>query len=184
MTTSPDADDLLLFTPVPTVYRGANGWSSEVQRAFVAALARTGVVAAAARSVGRSPSSAYQLRRRAGNDSDFARAWDEVQRRAGEEALDASMAAGMEARRTEVFYRGRHVGWRVQYDNRLAYAALRALDKQEARMVASGTDATKLLAEVTQLLNGRATCEVSPDRGPGARHADIAFTSTPYLPRP
>lgn len=54
-----EPDNLLLFTPVATTYRGANGWTAEVQRAFIAALARTGVVAAAARSIGRSSRSAY-----------------------------------------------------------------------------------------------------------------------------
>ena len=159
---TPDTpDDLLLFTPVETAYRGANGWSSAVQRAFVGALARTGVVAAAARSVGRSPSSAYQLRRRAGDDSPFAKAWDEAQGRACDEALDASMAGGTQVRRTEVWHRGRHVGWRTAYDNRLAYAALRALDRRDARWTAAGLDATMLLTEVMELPNGREMCEAS-----------------------
>ena len=154
-------DDLLLFAPVPTAYRGANGWSAEVQRAFVGALARCGTVAAAARSVGRSPSSAYQLRRRAGDDAGFTRAWDEAQARASEEALDASMAGGMRVSRTEVWHRGRHVGWRTSQDNRLAYAALRALDRRDARWAADGEDATKLLADAMELLNGREMCEAS-----------------------
>lgn len=162
-----EPDDLLLFAPVQTAYRGANGWSAEVQRAFVAALERCGTVSAAARSVGRSPSSAYQLRRRAGEDSPFARAWDEAQSRAADQALDASMAGGMVARRTEVFHRGRHVGWRTSYDNRLAFAALRALDRREARWASGEVDATKLLAEVTELLNARETCEASA--GPAER---------------
>ncbi|HEX8484618.1 MAG TPA: hypothetical protein VF643_04465 [Sphingomonas sp.] len=122
-------DALLLFTPVQTTYRGANGWSSEVQRAFVAALARSGVVAAAARSVGRSASSAYQLRRRAGVESSFALAWDEAQRRATEAAMDLALADGMHVRRTEVYYRGRHVGWRTVHDDRLLCAALNAFDR-------------------------------------------------------
>ena len=158
-------DDLLLFAPVATAYRGANGWSSEVQRAFVAALARTGVVAAAARSVGRNPRSAYRLRATAGGDSPFARAWDEAQRRGSEEALDASMAGGMAARRTEVFHRGRPVGWRTSYDNRLAYAALRALDKRDARWASTGLDARKLLADATELPNGRDMCVTSGEAG-------------------
>ncbi|WP_375402657.1 hypothetical protein [uncultured Sphingomonas sp.] len=155
-------DDLLLFAPVRTAYRGANGWSSAVQRAFVGALARTGVVAAAARSVGRNPRSAYRLRARAGEDSGFARAWNEAQRRGSEEALDASMAGGMTARRTEVFHRGRHVGWRTSYDNRLAYAALRALDHQDLAWARQGVDATKLLGDATELPNGRDMCVTSP----------------------
>ena len=158
-------DSLLLFTPVATHYRGANGWSSEVQRAFVAALARCGVVAAAARSVGRSASSAYQLRKRAGPAHAFTLAWDEAQRRAGEEALDKAMAGGMVERRTAVWHRGRQVGWRMSYDNRLGYAALRALDRQALRWSAAGLDATMLLGLATELPNGREMCEASAERG-------------------
>ena len=47
------AHDPLFFTPVPSVYRGANRWTPEAQRAFIGALSRCGVVTAAARSVGR-----------------------------------------------------------------------------------------------------------------------------------
>jgi hypothetical protein len=155
MRTPEPPDDLLLFTPVHTAYRGANGWTSEVQRAFVAALARTGVVTAAARSVGRTARSAYMLRRRAGEDHPFTRAWETAQARAGGRALDLAMAAGLEPRRTEVFYRRRHVGWRTHWDNRLAYAALRALDRQEERWSRIGVDATKLLDDATKLPNGR-----------------------------
>ena len=73
------------------------------------------------------------------------------------------MAAGMVARRTEVFHRGRHVGWRTAYDNRLAYAALRALDRRDARWAMDGVDARMLLDEAAELLNGRERCEASPE---------------------
>jgi hypothetical protein len=110
---SPQPDDLLLFAPVASAYRGANGWTAEVQRAFVDALARTGVIAAAARSVGRSRESAHRLRRRAGEDSGFARAWDQAQARAGRVALAHAVDGVGAPRRVEVWYRGRHVGWRT-----------------------------------------------------------------------
>ncbi|CAN5404409.1 hypothetical protein BH09PSE4_BH09PSE4_22270 [soil metagenome] len=55
-------DNLLLFTPHVPRRVTRNGWTPEVQRAFIAALARCGVVASAARSVGRSPRSAHRLR--------------------------------------------------------------------------------------------------------------------------
>lgn len=163
MTHADSPDDLLLFTPVETAYRGANGWSSEVQRAFIAALARTGVVAAAARSVGRSARSAYQLRQRAGADSSFARAWVEAQGRAHEETMDGAMATALEPRRTEVWHRGRHVGYRTIWENRLAFAALRALDRREAQL---GPDARKLLGDAAELLYGRERCEASPPAAP------------------
>lgn len=128
MTDSDSPDDLLLFTPVPALRVTANGWSGEVQRAFVAALARCGVVAASARSVGRSARSAYLLRRRAGPDSGFVQAWDRAAERARLEALDQAMAGGMARVREPVWYRGRQVGWRERQDNRLLYAALRGIE--------------------------------------------------------
>ena len=88
----PATDDLLLFLPVVTAYRGANGWSREVWR------------------------------------------------------------------------RSRHVDRRTSHDNRLAYAAMRALDHRDARWASSGVGAIKLLAEATGLLNGRELCEASPDQ--------------------
>lgn len=148
-------DNLLLFAPVPIACLRANGWSPEVQRAFVAALARSGVVAAAARSVGRSARSAYLLRQRAGDDSAFVRAWDCAHGRAADRALDETIEAGMQGRRTEVWHRGRHVGWRTSYDNRLALAALRALDRREAQYSTAGLDAQELLDSAMKLLDER-----------------------------
>jgi hypothetical protein len=49
--TPPPPGDLLTFTPVPQTREISGGWSSEVQRAFVAALARCAVMGVAARSV-------------------------------------------------------------------------------------------------------------------------------------
>lgn len=156
-----DPDDLLLFAPVPTSYRGANGWTAKVQRAFVAALARTGVVAAAARSVGRSRESAHRLRKRAGEDSGFARAWDIAQDRAADRVIDDDLAAASEPRRVEVWHRGRHVGWRTVFADRLAFAALRTLDRREERWAAAGIDATMLLEAAMQLPMGRDMCDPS-----------------------
>lgn len=75
--------------------------------------------------------------------------------RAGDRALDSAMESCTEPRRMEVWRRGRQVGWRTTYDNRLAYAALRALDKREARWMAASLDATKLLTSITELPNER-----------------------------
>ncbi|WP_157073601.1 hypothetical protein [Sphingomonas soli] len=54
------AKDLLLrFTPHIPRRKYATGWTADRQVAFIAALARTGVVSHAARSVGMSPRSAH-----------------------------------------------------------------------------------------------------------------------------
>jgi hypothetical protein len=125
-----DDDDLPLpeFTPVPLSRRRHDGWSAERQRAFIAELARTGVVASAARAVGMGVTSAYNLRRRAGAGS-FARAWalveGEARRRAFELVVDQAINGTTRPR----FYRGRFVGLTRLYETRLALAALRAAER-------------------------------------------------------
>jgi hypothetical protein len=64
------------FLPVPVRAR-ADGWTEDRQARFIGLLAETGSVAAAARAVGLSETSAYRLRKRAGAGS-FAHAWDAV----------------------------------------------------------------------------------------------------------
>lgn len=53
----------LAFAPVPVKPRH-DGWTPRRQRGFVLRLALAGCVAAAARGVGKSPASAYALRKR------------------------------------------------------------------------------------------------------------------------
>lgn len=121
--------DLLHFTPVP-LHRRARGWSPEAQRAFIATLSHSGVVAHAARSVGCSPRSAYQLRRRVGAES-FAAAWDW----ALEMGLDESRGAALSLARGEtgrpMMRRGKPVGVKRGPDVRLLYAAMRALGAEQ-----------------------------------------------------
>lgn len=66
--------DPIAFSPVP-VRRRRDGWTAERQVAFIEALAETGCVAFAARSVGMSARSAYRLAARA-DAREFAEAWD------------------------------------------------------------------------------------------------------------
>ena len=66
--------DLLSFTPVPRRPH-ANGWTPELQRGFIAALATTGSAPRAARAIGKHAFGAEQLRRAKGGAS-FAAAWD------------------------------------------------------------------------------------------------------------
>ena len=59
----PEIAALLSFTPVPRGVVRADGWDAASQRGFIARLAATGNVIAAARAVERSESGAKQLRR-------------------------------------------------------------------------------------------------------------------------
>lgn len=80
----PEADDPLLgFAPYVHTAPRRNSIVPERQRAFIAALAATGIVTQAARSIGASLEALYTLRNRKGAEG-FARAW--------EEALDRGMA--------------------------------------------------------------------------------------------
>jgi hypothetical protein len=123
MTQHPDP---LHFTPVPMLRRRAQGWCPDTQRAFIDALSRCGVVAQAARSVGRSPRSAYHLRRRAGADS-FAAAWDWALDMGLDESRGRAIALIHGKRVRPIVRRGEVVGQRTDNDPRLMFAALNAL---------------------------------------------------------
>jgi hypothetical protein len=65
--------EFLRFAPVPLKAR-QDGWTPALQVRFIAALARGVPIDAAARSVGKSRTTAYALRRRPGAES-FTAAW-------------------------------------------------------------------------------------------------------------
>lgn len=146
---APSDDNLLLFTPVPTRPGHTAGWTSDRQIAFIAALARTGVVRAAAASVGMSARSAYQLRARArhrargivdvaadpavldavfgpGATYSFAAAWDRALSHALGLLLEAAIPVALEPDRVPIVRRGRVVAWHDKPNERLMLAALGA----------------------------------------------------------
>lgn len=113
------------FTPVPSSSSRHDGWTPEKQRSFIEALASIGVVAAAARAVGMSPKSAYALRTRAGPESGFARVWRAAQKEGRTQAYGLAIERAIKGVATPVFYRGRQVGERRRFNDRLVLAALR-----------------------------------------------------------
>ena len=118
--------DPVAFEPVPSASTRHDGWTAERQRLFILVLSKVGVVAMAARAVGMSRKSAYALLERAGPESSFARAWREAQA-AGRVAVDfAAFERAIEGVEVPYFYRGRQIGVRRVYDNRLLGAAYRA----------------------------------------------------------
>lgn len=125
-----DPDDPLLFTPAPHSGRH-DGWTSERQIAFVQALIIYGTVKQAAVSVGKSPKSAYALRKRSGAEG-FARAWDTALEEGRMRALDIGMQIGVEGAEVPVFYQGRRVGTKRRYNNALLRASINALDRKAA----------------------------------------------------
>ena len=74
-----DDDPLLQFAPFIHPRPKRTSITPDLQRRFVATLAATGIVAQAARSIGKSMEALYMLRRRPGAEG-FAAAWDEAAR--------------------------------------------------------------------------------------------------------
>jgi hypothetical protein len=70
-------DPLLAFTPFSHKAPRRNSITPDLQRAFIAHLALTGIVKSAAAHIGRSLEALYKLRARPGAEG-FAQAWDEA----------------------------------------------------------------------------------------------------------
>jgi hypothetical protein len=117
----------LRFAPVEVRARH-DGWSPDLQRRFVLHLARGSSPSEAARSVGRSRQSAYNLRRHR-EGAGFAIAWDAAlafARKARIAGQFPVMSNGFETVLVPRFYRGRLVGYAQREDH---WGALRTMAK-------------------------------------------------------
>lgn len=117
--------DPLAFTPVALDRIQHNSWTERRQRDFITALAAMGTVLHAARAVGMTKQSAYNLRNRPGAAS-FARAWDVALQMGYDQALGEAMERAIHGIISPRYYRGKLVGTRHRFDYRLALAALNA----------------------------------------------------------
>ena len=121
------------FVPVPTRAR-ADGWTPARQAAFLAALAQTRSVSAAARRVAMARETAYRLRWRKGAES-FAAAWDAALGRVA--AAKRKVTPEERARRAlegllkPHFWRGEHVATVRKADNSALLSYLAQLDRPE-----------------------------------------------------
>lgn len=118
-----DEPEPIDFAPVPRRRKRRGGWSEQTQRDFIGCLQRTGSVAASARAVGMTASTAYRLLDTDGADS-FAAAWDrafeEGLRRLRENSLDRALNGAL----VPVYRRGRLVRVEHRRNDRLAIALL------------------------------------------------------------
>jgi hypothetical protein len=119
------------FDPAPSASNRHDGWTPERQRAFIAVLARIGIVTWAAAAVGMSRKSAYELLKRAGPDSSFARAWSEAQAMGRVNATFTGVDRALNGTEIPYFYGGLQRGTRRVYDDRLLAAALRAIERAQ-----------------------------------------------------
>ncbi len=126
-----DSPSHIPFDTVPSASNRHDGWTPERQRGFILALSMIGMVSAAARSVGMSRKSAYQLLERAGPDSSFARAWREARDSGRARAWFAGVERAINGVEVPVFYRGRQCGVKRVYNDRLLAAAFRAARQAE-----------------------------------------------------
>ncbi|RHW16318.1 hypothetical protein D1610_15860 [Sphingomonas gilva] len=105
------------FTPVARKYR-SDGWTPERQRAFVAALADTGSVTAAARRVNMASEGAYALRRQPDAES-FAAAWEAALDHGVRRLADIAIDRAMNGVPVPIFWRGEQVGEKRWFNDRL-----------------------------------------------------------------
>ena len=119
------SDDLIAFTPVPLSRSRHDGWSPERQRRFIDLLSQIGLVSICARAVGMSRKSAYALRNRPGAES-FAAAWDSAVGLGRSQVEIHAIDRALHGERRPVFYKGRQVGERTVYNDKLLIAVLRA----------------------------------------------------------
>lgn len=113
------------WRPVPRRPR-ADGWTPDVQRAFIQALVETGMVERAAYAVNMSVQSAYRLRHAPGGES-FARAWDVATAAAARRVLDLAFQRVIEGEEHPYFdCDGRRIGARRKFSDKLTMFLLRA----------------------------------------------------------
>jgi len=126
MTDTPETPLTLLteFAPVPVRER-RDGWQEQVQRTFIAALADCGSVEAACRYVGRSPASAYRLRRHP-EGGEFARAWQLAVDLAVQQIEDAAMDRALNGVEVPVFAYGNQLATRRVHNESLVMFMLRS----------------------------------------------------------
>ena len=118
-----DPPEPIDFTPVPRRRNRRGGWSEQAQRDFIACLQLTGSVAASARAVGRSASTAYRLLDAEGADS-FALAWDKAYEEGLQRLREDSLDRALNGAFVPVYRRGRLVRVEHRRSDRLAIALL------------------------------------------------------------
>lgn len=112
-----------------------DGWTPAKQELFLIYLEQIGIISAAAKAVGMSAKSAYALYNRSEAEQmldpsaeepvpSFAEAWHNAIDLGRDNARDLAISRAINGEVRPVFYRGRQVGTRTIYDNRLLGKAL------------------------------------------------------------
>lgn len=121
----PEPDDPLLgFIPVPHVAARANSITPDLQRAFIAHLAATGIVKQAARHIGKSLEAIYKLRQKPGAEG-FRAAWDAALDRGVSRLEDAALARAINGEERLILRGGEVVGVEQRHNEALVMFFLR-----------------------------------------------------------
>lgn len=120
---APD-DPLLDFVPVPHVAARSNSITPDVQRAFIAQLAATGIVTDAARHVGKSLEALYKLRQRPGAEG-FRAAWDAALDRGMARLEDSALARAIQGEERLILHGGKVVAAERRHNEALVMFFLR-----------------------------------------------------------
>lgn len=112
------------FTPVPRQFERAEGWTPEVQRAFIEWLADLGSVTEACRLVGRSTTGAYRLKRHP-EAGEFAAAWARALAFAVGQAEDNAIDRAVNGVEVPIFAYKDKLATRRVYNDRLVMFMLR-----------------------------------------------------------
>jgi hypothetical protein len=165
-----DPDDVLAFTPTDLRHRH-DGWTPQRQRAFVEALADTGLVREAAARVGMTEQSVNRLRRRA-DAIPFNRACEAALRMSGPRLVSLAYQRAIEGTIKRHYFRGELKAEERVYDNRLLIALI---NKLPAETFAPTPETEEVAANWEPWLDAieegrRVPLPLTPDQAPeGAR---------------
>lgn len=112
------------FKPVPVRARH-DGWTPGKQFAFIDALAASGCIEEACRSVGMTAQSAYRLHNRPDAEG-FRAAWQGAMEVAIGQLEHRALSRSIHGVETPVFFKGEQIGVRRRYDERLTQFLLRS----------------------------------------------------------
>lgn len=122
-------NELLAFTPVPLDRHRNNGWTVPQQERFILALHVMGSVGQAAKAVGISRQSAYNLREKPGAES-FAKSWDNAIELGRQRQFDLAMDRAINGVTTVRVLRGGAVTVAGGPDLRIIRSAMRSMDER------------------------------------------------------
>lgn len=160
------------FTPVPRLCNRYDGWTPELQRDFIASLAETGSVRAAAHAVSMAPEGAYMLRRHP-EAAEFRKAWETALALGVQRLEDVALDRALHGVEVPVYHFGAVVGTRQVFNDRLLMFILRnrSRDRFKADGKSRGVDAVdaqqlkKLKAQWRQEWESEKTVESSERQG-------------------